>query len=281
MLLSEAFKCYELEELRFRERSEKTIGNYRGVLASFLKANSDIPVQLLTLEHLIRWKMRMDYEGNQISYMAHNLMRMRKVLKYLRKRGLSVLDPEEIELPRVARKKVEFLYSHEVQAMIDAAELPRDKALIALGFASGGRISEILSLNRDSIRDGEATIIGKGDKPGTLSFDSTALRYLDEYLATRRDKLRPLFVSSQNRRLGYARANQIYHRVADYAGIEINVTTHTMRHSFATDMLLNGANIVEVKEHLRHEDISTTLRYLHVTDEHKKASYKKYHSKLK
>lgn len=281
MTIVEAFVQFELEELYNKHKADKTIRNYRTTLSSFLMCNTDIPIQLLEYEHIIRWQMNMRHKGDAVSYVASNLIRFRKVLRYLRKRGVQCLDSELIEPPKVPRNKVVFLLPDEIQRMIDVTDRPRDKALIILTFASGGRINEVLSLNRDSIRDGEATITGKGDKEGVLEFDEAALAVLQAYLDTRTDRLRPLFVSSQRRRLGYARANQIFHEAADLAGIDKNVSTHIMRHSFATDLLLNGANIVEVKEHLRHENISTTMRYLHVTDEHKKQSYRKYHTRLK
>ncbi len=280
MNVTEAFSQYILEELHYNDRSPKTIVNYQTALASFLHAIPDVPVQFLTYEHIVTWKRYAASRGLAPSYVACNLARLRKVLKYLRKRGYATLDPEEVTLPKVRQKKVNFLFPSQIQDMIDAAETPRDKALIALMFSSGGRISEVLSLNRDSIRDGTASIIGKGDKPGMLTFDPVALRYLDEYLETRTDKLKPLFISGQRRRLGYARANQIFHEVSDQAGIETNVTTHIMRHSFATDLMLNGADIREVQEHLRHKDVSTAMRYMHVTDAHKQASYRKHHTVL-
>lgn len=280
MTISEAFTRYDREALLYQGKKDKTRVNYQTALATFLRANPDIPVQLINDQHIALWQQDMAYRGLALSYTASNLGRFRNVIKFCQKKGLSVMNPDLIDLPKVGRKEVKFVYADNIKNMINAVDSPRDKALIILMFSSGARISELLSLNRGSIVDGEARIIGKGDKPGIIHFDPVALRYLHGYLETRRDKLPPLFLSGQSRRLGYRRANQIVQTAAQLAGIEFNVTTHVMRHSFATDLLFNGAHIMEIKEHLRHKDISTTMRYLHVTDEHKKESYKKYHTVL-
>lgn len=281
MRVSEAFAQFDIEALLYGGKSEKTRTNYKTALSSFLKANPDLPIQMVGVEQISLWQRHMAYEGNALSYVASQLGRFRKVLLFCqRKKKLNVLDPAEVELPKVPRKEVNFLYSHQVQAMINSTEQPRDKALIAMMFSSGARISELLSLDRDSIQDDQARIIGKGDKPGVIDFDPVALRYLGAYLETRKDRLRPLFISGQSRRLGYRRANQIVQVAAGLAGIDVTVSTHVMRHSFATDLMFNGAHIMEVKEHLRHKDVSTTMRYLHVTDSHKKESYKKHHTVL-
>lgn len=281
MNITEAFEQFQLQKLYYKGKSAKTISNYHTALQSFLRANPDLPVQFLAPQHVSQWERHMAKDGLAISTVASYLGCLRKVLPFVKKLGYNVMDAQDVELPKVKKNKVNFLYSNEVQKMINAAENPRDRALCCMMFSSGARISELLSLNRDSIRNGEAMITGKGDKEGIIDFDETALRYLEAYLETRTDRLRPLFISGQRRRLGYARANQIIHELSDLAGININVTTHTMRHSFATDLMFNGAHIMEIKEHLRHEDVSTTMRYLHVTDEHKKSSYKKNHTILK
>lgn len=286
MTISEAFAQYDLEALLYKGKKEKTRQAYKTVLNSFLNSNPDLPVQFIAAEHIALWERYMARQGNSLSTVASWLGRFRKVMVFLKKKKYSVMDPDEIELPKVKKKEVTFLYARQIQDMIDITENLRDKALIAMMFSSGARINELLSLNRDSISKdefghGEARIIGKGDKPGTINFDVVALRYLDDYLGTRKDRLAPLFVSGQRRRLGYARANQIIHEAADLAGVPVNVSTHVIRHSFATDLMFNGAHIMDIKAQLRHSDVSTTMRYLHVTDSHKKESYRKFHTTLK
>lgn len=278
MTISEAFNNYCLEEIQLKGGSERTVKNYRSILSSFLKGCSDIPVDLISYEHIVRWKLYMNSIGNSTATIKSNLTAVRQVLKYLRKHHFNVIDPRDIELPKVVTKETEYLDYSEVQAMIDHAIRPRDKALLACLFSTGGRISEVLSFNRDTIQDNQAVVLGKGSKYITLYIDKHAQAYIQAYLDTRRDKLPPLFVSGQNRRLTVQRAEQIVHQIAGEIGIEKNVTPHTFRHSYATDLLQNGADLRTVQELLHHKLISTTIRYTHVSNKRKEESYAKYHS---
>lgn len=281
MTVSEAFQAYDVDVLR--GGAVKTRRNYKSALNSFLRScDADLPVQLINYPLIVQWKMYMAQHGVQPSSEASNLSRFRNVFKYLRAHKVPLaLDYEEITRPPVKSKPPTWLTSDEVARFLGAIENPRDKAIFAGIFSSGARISELLQLNRDSIirtPDGYATaeIVGKGSKPGVLSFDPSYLTILDAYLETRKDRFTPLFISSQHSRITVSRVEQLCHEYADRAGITKNVTPHVGRHTFATLLKENGMDIYDLKVQLRHERISTTQIYVH-TDEKKQDKYKQYH----
>ena len=280
MIVSEAFTRYTFDEIKLKGGAKKTIQNYKSTLNSFIEVNGDIPVEFITYDCVIRWKMQMDYKGHQPSTMSSRLSGLREVLKYLKKHGNNVLDHRDVELPRVPLKEVVWLLPEEIREIIESCTSVRDKALIASLFSSGGRVSEVLSLNRDSIVDGKARTTGKNSKLITLYFDKTALRYIKEYLDSRSDKIPALFISGQYRRITVSRVEQIVHTVAAEAGIEKNVTPHVFRHSFATDLITNGSDMRAAQEHLNHSSIVTTQRYLHVSKGRKDETYDRHHTVL-
>lgn len=280
MRLSEAFSQYILEEIILKKRADKTRRNYLTCMNNLINAVGDIPVEFLNEDTIIRWRMHRERLGHQSSSISSDLSKVRCLLKYLRKRGHEVMNHYEVELPILKKKDPVWLTSEEVQKILDVIESPRDKAIFGCLFSTGARISELLSLNRDSIdrKLMAAPIIGKGDKPGTLYFHPYSLQLIDEYLGTRRDSLRPLFISGQYRRITVSRVEQLSHIYADMAGIDKNVTPHVYRHSFASDMKLNGADIYDIKEQLRHSQLSSTNIYVHIDNKQKALNHKKYHS---
>jgi site-specific recombinase XerD len=166
----------------------------------------------------------------------------------------------------------------------------RDKALIELLFSSGLRVSELTSLNKDHVntKRREFTVRGKGQKDRPVFISEKAAEMVEEYLAKRTDNLDPLFisysrnVSSSNdgsyRRLSPRSVQRMIEKHSKLAGITKHVSPHTLRHSFATDLLMNGADIRSVQAMLGHSNISTTQVYTHVTDKHLKDIYDQFHS---
>lgn len=278
MTVREAFIQYDIDRLCSRNKALKTRKNYRSALNSFVKACADIPVELVTVQHIVQWKAYMAQNGHTSSTMAGNVSKMREVFKYLKRLGMNVLDYEFMERPEIIKKDPVWLDVDEVRRFLEVIDSPRDKAIFAMLFSSGARISELMQLDRDSIVNGEARIIGKGSKPGALHFDTHALRILEDYLETRRDKLRPMFISAQCRRMSISRVEQLAHVYADYAGIDKNVTPHVFRHSFATDLKMNGADIYDIKTQLRHSRLSSTDIYVHINDTQKREIYDKKHT---
>jgi site-specific recombinase XerD len=276
--ITEAFAAYDADVLYCNGSALKTRKNYRASLHSFVRsADAELPVQLITYSHIIAWKQHMAHCGMQPSSMASNLSRFREVMKYLKKHGFDVLDWRDIERPKVPSRVPVWLELQEVQQFIEAIVSIRDRAIFACLFASGARISELLQLDRDSIINGEAEIIGKGDKPGKLSFDDTCLAILKNYTDSRADKQRPLFLSGQHRRITVSRVEQLCHEYADKAGIEKNVTPHVWRHTFATDLKNNGMDLYDLSKQLRHSRISSTMIYVHA-DSKKRVNYQQFHS---
>lgn len=285
MNISEALVRYILEEIEQGGRSDKTARNYRSAINSFVACCGDLPVELISVDHIVRWNMYREQRGTQLSTINHDLSRFKQILKYLKRRGLKVLDRDAFDLPKLPKgKRRPYLLANEVQKIVDVIESPRDKAIFACLFDSGCRISELLNINRTDIKaDGSCEIIGKGDVSGTVYFSEWSLGYLNQYLDIRRDNLKPLFVSGQCRRITVSRVQQLSHIYADKAGMETAdriVTPHTYRHSFGTDLKLNGADIFDIKEQLRHEKLSSTEIYVHIENEKKHADYKKFHSKM-
>ncbi len=285
-------------------RSSKTAENYRLYLERFVEFTDDIQVEKITSEivrkyrlWLNRYRNDSDTELKTITQ-AYHLIALRGFLLYLSKRDITSLSPEKIELPKIIRKQVTFLSNEEIERMLGAVPNQdnettlRDKAIIELLFSSGLRVSELVGLNRDNIntKRREFTVRGKGQKDRPIFISEHAAVIIEGYLKKRIDNLPPLFLSySRNntviqnkgdyRRLTPRSVQRLINKYARLAGITKNVTPHTMRHSFATDLLINGADLRSVQAMLGHSNISTTQVYTHVTDSHLREAYEKYHSK--
>ncbi len=279
MVISEAFEAFTIDELLSEGRSQKTLDAYGVTCRSFMRAvGEDINIGLITYTHIIQWKREMHERENTGAHMALMLREFRRVLAYLRSHGYATLDPSEIKIPKFKYNTTDWLTIEEVARFLSVIQNQRDKALFACMFSSGARISELLSLNRDSIVDGGAKIIGKGNVPGALNFDDNALRLLDTYLDTREDDLEPMFISRQNRRISYQQCIISAHKYAKMAGIEKNVTTHVLRHSFGTNLEINGLDIHGIATQMRHKKLETTKIYLHAGEIRKQTDYAKFHT---
>ena len=308
-LINDFLESLEIE----KGRSTKTTENYGLYLARFLDLiTQDFPEGAtikpsdLTPEILRKFRLRLNrFDDNQnherLSALtqSYHLIALRGFLKYLAKRGIHSLDPSLVDLPRAAKKQVTFLHFDEVERLL--AETPidtetglRDRAIIELLFSGGLRVSELCNLNRDSINLArrEFMVRGKGKKDRPIFIDQTTADHLEEYLSARSDTLPALFLnnsSNQNipdtsgdfRRLSPRSIERIIQKYARLAGITKHVTPHTLRHSFATDLLMNGADLRSVQSLLGHANIATTQIYTHITDPHLKEVHEKFHSETK
>lgn len=282
-------------------RSAKTAENYKLYLERFVEFTDNLPVGKITSEVVRKYRLWLNrYKNSNEDDLAtitqsYHLIALRGFLTYLSKRDIPSLSPTKIELPKVSRKQVTFLHYDEVARLLDVVPLDdeqglRDRAIIELLFSSGLRVSELVHLNRDHVNTQrrEFMVRGKGQKDRPVFIGEAAALRVAEYVNCRMDNLPPLFLSySRNNAIGnsgdYRRLTprsiqRIINKYAKLAGITKHVSPHTMRHSFATDLLMNGADIRSVQSMLGHSNISTTQVYTHVTDEHLREIYEKFHS---
>ena len=290
-------------------RSQRTVDNYSLYLARFLQLagedfeEEDFKPKDIDTEMLRKYRLRLNrFDGNpnheKLSALtqAYHLIALRGFLKYLARRGIDSLDPSLVDLPKAARKQVTFLHFDEVQRMVDEIDLStetglRDRAIIELLYSGGLRVSELINLNRDSVNleRREFMVRGKGNKDRPIFIDTSAAERLADYLEARTDSLPALFLNNSRntsmpstsgdyRRLTPRSVARIVQKYARAAGITKHVTPHTLRHSFATDLLMNGADLRSVQAMLGHSNISTTQIYTHVTDPHLRDVHEKFHS---
>lgn len=301
MYMSELLRDY-VEHLEVEGgRSAKTAENYALYLSRFVEFTDDIVVEKITSEVIRKYRLWLNrYKNDNDGELAtitqsYHLIALRGFLGYLSKRDIASLSPDKIDLPKVSRKQVTFLHFDEVSRLLEQIDLSdeaglRDRAIIELLFSSGLRVSELVNLNRDHVntRRREFMVRGKGQKDRPVFIGEASAQRVDDYLSARLDNLPPLFLSySRNnlssmsgdyRRLSSRSIQRMINKYARLAGITKHVSPHTMRHSFATDLLMNGADIRSVQSMLGHSNISTTQVYTHVTDEHLREVYEKFHS---
>ncbi len=283
-------------------RSLRTVRNYQLYLERFVEFAGDIPVGDITAEMVRKYRIWLNrFRNNQdqelsIMTQSYHLIALRGFLTYLSRRDIQSLSADKIILPKTVRQQVTFLHYDEVVRMLDVIPTDseaglRDRAIVELLFSSGLRVSELVNLNRDHInlKRREFMVRGKGQKDRPVFVSKKAAEHVENYLASRQDSLVPLFLSySRNTQAAntsgdYRRltARSIQSMVAKYArlaGITKHVSPHTMRHSFATDLLMNGADLRAVQSMLGHSNISTTQVYTHVTDQHLRDIHERFHS---
>ncbi len=285
-----------------RGRSQKTSENYHLYLMRFVEFADDITVDRIDNELVRKWRLWLNRYKNENEIelspitQSYHLIALRSFLTYCSKRDIETLGPENIELPKIKRKQVTFLDPDEIQRMLEVIDVGneaglRDMAIIELLFSSGLRVSELVSLNRHHVNTDrrEFMVRGKGQKDRPVFISEVAADHVGNYLQARTDSLPALFISYSKRsgtatsdgdfrRLTPRSIQRIVSRYAKLAGITKHVSPHTMRHSFATDLLMNGADLRSVQSLLGHSNISTTQVYTHVTDQHLKEVHDKFHN---
>lgn len=302
MNIDQAIEAY-LEYLAVeRNRSKKTIRNYRHYLTRLVDYAGDITTHDITTELIRKWRLWLHDLGSdrseELSTATQNyhLIALRNFLKYCHRRGLETLSPDQIELAKSAKPQVTFLNTDELTRLfrqpnvLDVSGL-RDRATLELLFSSGLRVSELIGLDRTHINleRREFMVRGKGQKDRPVFVSQEATDWLKLYLEKRTDNLPALFISYSGKHTAgtsgnYRRltARSVQRMVAHYAllaGITKHVSPHTLRHSFATDLLMNGADIRSVQAMLGHSNIATTQVYTHVTDPHLRNVHEQFHAK--
>lgn len=288
-----------------RGRAQKTTENYHLYLNRLIEFNGDMPISKLDSEMVRKWRLWLNrYKNdNNLSIstitQSYHLISLRSFLSYCGKRDIPCLAPNKIELPKTRRQQVTFLTPDVIGRMLAAIPLKnekdlRDRSILELLFSSGLRVSELVGLNRDHINTArrEFTVRGKGQKDRPVYIGTVAAEHMSGYLATRQDSLPPLFISYRDnqqktinnsgdfRRLTPRSVQRIIKHYALKAGITKAVSPHTMRHSFATNLLINGADIRSVQTLLGHSNISTTQIYTHITDQRLKEVHEKFHKDI-
>jgi site-specific recombinase XerD len=291
-----------------RGHSELTIRNYEHYLARFLEFMEDGKTRTITPKSITADKVRSyrlflnrlsGTEGEQMKKITQNyhLIAIRAFLKYLAKRDIETLSPEKIELIDANRKQIGFLDVKEIESLLSAPRqfgkkpevMARDEAILELLFSTGLRVSELCNLDRGQINTakGEVAVRGKGEKDRVVFISPSAAGAISAYLKTRKDDWGPVFIhygGLKDNDGDYMRLTprSIQRLVAKYAalgGITKKVTPHVLRHSFATDLLFNGADLRSVQEMLGHSSITTTQMYTHVTNKQLKEVHRAFHGK--
>jgi site-specific recombinase XerD len=310
-LLREFLEYMEIE----RGSSLKTVSNYERYLKRFFEFSKAKNISDITEDVLREFRLYLNrapgvkVRGQTSATMKKNtqnyhLIALRRFLKYLMKRGITAISPERIELAKVGARHLDLISVAELERLLKAPEgddvkALRDRALLSLFFSTGLRLSELCSLNRDlDLSRDEFSIRGKGEKVRVVFLSEHAKDAIKKYLAKRADMDEPMFVQlsfnksksslvasrqspEASSRLTPRSIERIVKTYAIKSGISKKVTPHVLRHSFATDLLSNGADIRSVQMMLGHANISTTQVYTHVTDSQLRDVHKKFHSKSK
>lgn len=286
-------------------RSPRTIRAYTEVLSSFfawggLKRPKDITAERVR-SYRVFLNRKTTTRGTVLKPVtqAYHAIVIRTFLKYLAKDDIETLSAEKVEIGRVPERQVDFLEEEELERLLaapegDALRVLRDRAILELLFSAGLRVSELTSLDRDQVNltKDEFSVRGKGSKLRIVFLSPSAKQALERYLDRRTDVDPALFVSHrklglvsqeaakrESLRLTPRSVERLVKHYAKKAGIVKDVHPHTLRHSFATDLLKNGADIRAVQTMLGHASITTTQIYTHVTNERLKAIHQAFHGK--
>ena len=228
---------------------------------------------------------------------SYHIVALRAFLRYLLvQRDIPTLSPDKIELPKQSSRSIAFLNPEQVERLLNSPQISniiglRDRAILETLFSTGLRVSELVNLNRDQVdlERREFGVKGKGNKLRVVFLSDTAAQWIERYLQTRKDHFKPLFIrhsgkvdarnNGEKMRLTARSIQRIVVKHAKRSGLPIEATPHTLRHSFATDLLISGADIRSVQEMLGHESIRTTQVYTHVTNKHLKEVHKAFHGR--
>lgn len=286
-----------------KNSSQKTIRNYHHYLLRFVDFSKDIEPSKIDLGLIRRYRLFLsrfiDPKSNQpLKRVTQNffLIALRSFLRYLSRNDITSLSPDKIELGSQEASPLKVLDEGNLERLLRAPDLTkldgiRDKAILEMLFSTGLRVSELASLNRDQVnlKRREFGVVGKGKKERVVFLSDGAVSSLEVYFQIRKDTFKPLFIRFQGKvdssdqgekmRLSTRSIERVVEKYVKQAGISIKATPHTLRHNFATDLLINGADIRSVQEMLGHSNISTTQIYTHVTNEAPRVKNPRFHPK--
>jgi len=287
--------------------ASKTQENYMRYLEKFIywlkKTNKEnLKPNELTADHIWQYRLFLSRsqndKGKSLKKVTQNyyLIALRALLSYFTAKDVVSVASDKISLPKDAKneKTVKFLPLEQIEKLLTAPNVKtkiglRDRVILEALFSTGLRIAELVALNKEQFaniekkKDLELGIIGKGNTPRTVYFSERALSWLKRYLATRKDKEKALFIhyrakKDTENRLTSRSMERIVKRYSILAGIPIFTTPHTIRHSYATDLLTQGVDLRTIQEFLGHKNIVTTQIYTHVTNKRLRDVHRKFHS---
>lgn len=310
-LVKEFLEYLEIE----RNVSQLTIRNYKHYLErflGFLAANTppspatavkDLTHEAISGESIRQYRLFLsryvDEKGISLKRVTQNyhLIALRSFLKYCIKRDIEVVNPEKIDLPKAESHSIKFLEREQIERLLNMPELSekegyRDKAILETLFSTGLRVSELVKLNRDSINfeRKEFGVIGKGRRARVVFLSDRAAEWLKRYIGSREDDYPAIFIRysgkkpdsdnvAESYRLTARSVQRLVEKYAKKARLPLKITPHGLRHSFATDLLSNGADLRAIQEMLGHKNVSTTQIYTHITNPQLKEIHNKFHHK--
>lgn len=284
--------------------SKLTIREYKRYLIEFSgwteKHQPEFTIEKLDIPTIRAFRVylseKQNRRGGNLAKVSQNhyVICLRSFLKYLLKNDVQTLEPTKIELPSEKSRSPKFLDVSQMEKLLAMPNLTinhglRDRAILELFFSTGLRVSELYRLDRDSINleRMEFSIIGKGNKTRLVFLSRDAAAWIKKYLETRMDSFKPLFIrysreinaDGEKMRLSVSSIERMVKGYIRLAGIPVDATPHTLRHSFASDLLRNGANLVQIQHMLGHSNIATTQIYTHVTNDELRNAHKQFHGK--
>lgn len=287
MKISKAFELYKNNYMFIKKQSVRVLENQDYVKRKIVEVLGDIEIEDLTMDDIFAWTKEISTktmrdgstQSRAVNTLRNDLIRLKMVLKYMKLLGYDCLEPELIPIPRREDVTRPFLSEEEVTSMINNAYSLRNKLVISLLYSSGIRLSEMISLNRNSIHDRTFSVVGKGKKMRICFIDQRTEAIMNEYIASRNDDCEALIISYKNKaRMTPTNVQLLVKNSAKRAGINKKVTPHILRHSFATNFIRNNGNIRYLSALLGHASINTTAIYTHVVNNDLEEQYKKYHS---
>lgn len=299
-------KRHFLEHLEIEKNCSKlTIRNYEHYLDVFIKylindGKENPTVDDMNSESIRKFRLflsrQLGTKGEmKLVTQGYYIISIRSFLKWLIKNDMKVLQPEKLDVPKTRDHSLKFLDGQQIERLLhqplnSGKTGYRDRAILELLFSTGLRVSELVSLNREQINlnTREFGVIGKGGRSRIVFISSQAASWVDKYLKSRLDKHKPLFirnlrpneiiVEEEKVRLTARSIQRLVKKYVRQANLPVAATPHTIRHSMATDLLLNGADIRSVQEILGHKNIATTQIYTHVTNARLREIHEKFHS---